>query len=567
MPHRAEATGSVTAGHQLPTPGPGPTPTEPDSGFFDPSTGAPIPTSQIGNFSFVKDAQGVFRSVTIATDSLNNQFYEFNVADPGLLRDLGFLPKAGGAAPSFASSQAGLQQQFTNDQALLAQRHENELAQLNAQLASASGINAANIQAQIDLENLRHENDLAEMALQFESQLKQTTLGEIGATTRTLIQEKGQERARQTELAGRDIFKFTANLRGRAAGTAPTPVDIFKQQGAEFINRPLPQVDPNAPLSELQAGLSALQKLEAPQGQGIFGLAHGGVIQMEQGADGTFSQKRAFFVGENPDGTINDTTEILITGGGRTEVIPISGGAQGGLDVPNLGGFPDLLDFLRRSTGLNTGLGGALPAASTSSILTRGDAAKLGARQRGLGSVVRDPRTGGIFIVTPQGLRHVGSPEAAGLLEPSFGQFTNLNPLDFSRLSGGVGFGSQLNTEEARNFQIQRPEGPLPEFQAFGQPLNTLQGFLELARVNPDFSEVDARNMADRIGFLPAPAKIARQIGIGGANLDDQEIQGLLSLYGLANVDLNTFFRQIEAATPQGRLGRPQRIGFTGARL
>ena len=117
---------------------------------------------------------------------------------------------------SFASSSAGIQQAFENEQTLLGQSHENALAILQQQLESASGINAQNIQAQIDLENLRHENDLAEMALQFENQLKQTTLGEIGATTRTLIQEKGQERARQTELAGRDIFKFTANLRGRS---------------------------------------------------------------------------------------------------------------------------------------------------------------------------------------------------------------------------------------------------------------------------------------------------------------------------------------------------------------
>ena len=63
-----------------------PAPPESQSGYFDPATGNPIPTSQIGNYSFVKDAQGVFRSVTVVTDQLNNQFYEFNVADPGLQR-------------------------------------------------------------------------------------------------------------------------------------------------------------------------------------------------------------------------------------------------------------------------------------------------------------------------------------------------------------------------------------------------------------------------------------------------------------------------------------------------
>jgi hypothetical protein len=493
------------------------------------------------------------------------------------------LTSATGAAPSFTSTQAGLQQQFQNDQALLTQRHENDLAQLNAQLASAQGINRANIQANIDLENLRHENDLAEMALQFENQLKQTTLGEIGATTRTLIQERGQERARQTELAGRDIFKFTANLRGRSAGTAPTPVDVFKQQGAEFVNRPLPQVDPNAPLSELQAGLSALQKLEAPQGQGIFGLAHGGTVtapgqiaplEMQRGSDGAFSLTPAIVGDDGPE------LALLPPG---AKIIPLSKlqgmdlssipRAQGGLDIPNLnlGGFPDLLDFLRRSTGLTAPSFFDTPGNTRIDVrapLLRQDAARLGAFQRAPGSLLvgaenfGQPRSGPVFVV-----------DESGRIRP----FTN-NPI-FQR-SGFRGEDVQtIPFHQLSRFQrgpaisnqpFSLPEpgpGPLPEFQTFGEPLNTLPGLLDLARFNPDFSEADASSMANRIGFLPAPAKIARQIGIGGANLDDQEIQGLLSLYGLANIDLNTFFRQIEAATPTGRLGRPQRIGFTGARL
>jgi hypothetical protein len=480
-------------------------------------------------------------------------------------------PATGGAAPSFTSTQAGLQQQFTNDQALLAQRHENELAQLNAQLASASGINAANIQAQIDLENLRHENDLAEMALQFENQLKQTTLGEIGATTRTLIQEKGQERARQTELAGRDIFKFTANLRGRAVGSAPTPIDIFKQQGAEFINRPLPQVDPNAPLSELQAGLSALQKLEAPQGQGIFGLAHGGTIQMERGSDGAFSQKRAFFVGENPDGTINDTTEILITGGGKTEVIPLSGGAQGGLDIPNLGGFPDLLDFLRRSTGLTAPSFFDTPGIDRIDVrapLLRQDAARLGAFQRAPGSLLvgaenfGEPRSGPVFVVDESGKIRPFTNNP--IFQQSGFRGEDVRTIPFHQLSR-FQKGPAISNEP---FSLpERGPGPLPEFQAFGEPLNILQGLFDIARINPDFSRADAANLANRIGFLPAPAKIAQQIGIGGVNLDDAEIAGLISLYGLAGVPMETIFRQVEAATPTGRFSRPQRIGFQGARL
>jgi hypothetical protein len=416
--------------------------------------------------------------------------------------------------------------------------------------------------AELELDRIRAENDV-----------KQFILGEIGAERRTLIQEQSAERGRQTELAGRDIFKFTANLRGRTAGTAPTPVDIFKQQGAEFVNRPLPQFDMNASLPDLQAGLSALQKLEAPQGQGIFSLAHGGTVtapgqvaplEMRRGSDGAFSLTPAIVGDDGPE------LALLPPG---AKIIPLSKlqgmdlssipRAQGGLDIPNLnlGGFPDLLNFLRRSTGLVGSAGVA--GTDVRAPLLRSEASRLGAFQRAPGTLLTSPETPTVFVV-----------DETGTLRP----FTN-NPIfqqsgfrgedvqripahQLSRFRTGAGI-----SDTPFSLPTPDPDLPLPEFQTFGEPLNTLQGFLDLARVNPDFSTQDAHNLANRIGFLPAPAKIARQIGIGGANLDDQEIQGLLSLYGLANVDLNTFFRQVEAATPTGRLGRPQRIGFTGARF
>ncbi|KKN27951.1 hypothetical protein LCGC14_0859410 [marine sediment metagenome] len=450
--------------------------------------------------------------------------------------------------------------QFQSERAL--DEAQARLASANAALAELEAAGTQPIspfqKQQLELDRLRAENDI-----------KALIFSQIGAERRTLIQEKGAERGRQTELAGRDVFKFTASLRGRAAGSAPTPTDVFKQQGAEFLNQPLPQFDINSSLPELQAGLSALQKLEAPQGQGLFGLAHGGTIQMEKGADGKFGQKQAFFVGENPDGTINDTTEILITGGGKTEVIPISGGAQGGLDIPNLnlGGFPDLLSFLRGSTGVQgflrrPGLGGK--TIGVNDVLLPGQAASLGARQRGLGGFVRQAGTRGVFMITPEGLRLVPDPESLRALGGE--QFEQLAPSAFSRLESGIGQGTAFTSAEARSFELPSPNFA-SEFEAFGQPLNTRQGFLELAATNPDFSEANAIALSNRIGFLPAPAKIARQIGIGGANLDDAEISGLLSLYNLAGVPQETFFRQIEAATPTGRFSRPQRIGFTGARF
>ena len=451
--------------------------------------------------------------------------------------------------------------QFESERAL--QEAQTRLSNANAALAELAAAGTQPIspfqKAQLQLDKLRAENDV-----------KTAILGQVGAERRTLIQEQGAERGRQTELAGQDIFKFTANLRGRSVGSAPTPVDVFKTQGQQFINQPLPQLDMNASLPQLEAGLSALQKLESPQGQGLFGLAHGGTIEMEKGTDGAFSQKQSFLVGENPDGTINDTTEVLVVGGDRVEVIPLRGGAQGGLDIPNLnlGGFPDLLSFLRRSTGVGGFLaqpGLAGHTIGTTDILNLNQASALGARQRGLGSFIQTGNSP-VFMLTKTGLRPISSPAVLEALGGNLGDVERLTAGQFSRLRQGNEIGEAFRDVGAAGSFTMGLTGT-PAFQAFGQPLSTRQGLLEMAAINPDFSAQDAANLANRIGFLPAPHKIAAQIGIGGANLDDVEISGLLSLYSLANIDLNTFFRQIEAATPQGRSSRPQRIGFTGSRI
>ena len=283
--------------------------------LFPVDGGQQLSGSQMRDLTFVDNLSRVHRigAVSGGDYSLTTN----SISEAALRRFLG-ISDSGGTG---TAGRTQFESERARDEAAAALAEaQARLADANTALAEleASGTQPISPfqKAQLELDRLRAENDV-----------KTFLLGQVGAERRTLIQERGAERGRQTELAGRDVFKFTANLRGRSAGTAPTPIDVFKQQGAEFINQPLPQFDMNASLPELQAGLSALQKLEAPQGQGIFGLAHGGVIQMERGSDGAFSQKQAFFVGENPDGTINDTTEILITGGGKTEVIPISGGA------------------------------------------------------------------------------------------------------------------------------------------------------------------------------------------------------------------------------------------------
>jgi hypothetical protein len=462
--------------------------------------------------------------------------------------------------------------QFPTEAAL--DEAQTRLVNANAALAELEARGAQPIspfqKAQLELDRLRAENDV-----------KTALLGQVGAERRTLIQEQGAERERQVGRAGRDIFKFTANLRGRTAGTAPTPVDVFKRQGQQFVNQPLPQFDLNASLPQLEAGLNALQKLEAPQGQGIFGLAHGGTVtapgqiaplEMRRGSDGAFSRTPAI-VGE-------DGPELALLPPGA-EIIPLSKlqgmdlsgitRAQGGLSIPNLnlGGFPDLLDFLRESTGLTNPAFFDTPGTTRFDVrapLLRQDAARLGAFQRAPGSLLvgaenfGQPRSGPVFVVDERGMIRPFTNNP--IFQQSGFKGEDVRTIPFHQLSR-FQRGPAISTEP---FSLPTPNFEA-EFQAFGEPLNTLQGFMELAAINPDFSRADAASMANRIGFLPAPAKIARQIGIGGANLDDAEISGLISLYGLAGVPMETIFRQVEAATPQGRSVRPQRIGFTGARF
>jgi hypothetical protein len=489
----------------------------------------------------------------------------FTQAEVDALIATGKFPEDGGGGGAGRT-------QFQSEAAL--DEAQARLANANAALAELEARGTQPIspfqKAELELDRLRAENDV-----------KTFLLGQVGAERRTLIQEQGAERGRLSELAGRDIFKFTANLRGRTAGTAPTPVDVFKRQGQQFVNQPLPQFDLNASLPQLEAGLNALQKLESPQGQGIFGLAHGGTVtapgqiaplEMRRGSDGAFSRTPAI-VGE-------DGPELALLPPG-SEIIPLSKlqgmdlsgipRAQGGLSIPNLnlGGFPDLLDFLRESTGLTNPAFFDTPGITRFDVrapLERQDAARLGAFQRAPGTVFAgaenfgQPRSGPAYVVDEQGrIRPFTNWDI--FIKSGFTP-QDIETIPFHQLSRFQG-GPAISTEP---FSLPTPSFE-SEFQAFGEPLNTLQGFMELAAINPDFSRADAANLANRIGFLPAPAKIARQIGIGGANLDDQEISGLISLYGLANVDLNTFFRQIEAATPQGRSARPQRIGFTGARF
>ena len=470
-----------------------PTPPQTKSGYFDPATGAPIPTSQIGNYSFVKDAQGVFRSVTVVTDQLNNQFYEFNVADPGLLQDLGFLPKegVGGSAPSFASSQA-------------AQSQAETFAREQAAQAAKVAEDAARAREAFEEEQREIDREL---------RLRESRL----STARDLVgirsAEAREARTQGVSLAGEDPFKFTAIARGLAGPTGTTPSAAFKgnlAQAGSFQAPDLTGLDSSA----LESVIGKLSQLNTPQQVGPFGFAHGGTLSPLGASGGTGAQ--AVPVGENGP-------EIMILRpDGSVEIVPMTRGAQEG-GVFDFGGFGSLFSSLRQSVGV----GNAPPV---SSVLPPDVASRLGAQQRGFGALVRQTGTRGVFINTPEGLRIIDDPATLQGLGRSFDEVEVLSTRAFNRLLAGSGRGTRLREGEAGDFQIQ-PRGGT--FGAFGEPLTARGGLRDLAAAQPGFSGADANRISQLIGLLPAPFKIPSSFF---QTLGPTEQNVLISAYRLAGV-------------------------------
>ena len=238
---------------------------------------------------------------------------------------------------------------------------------------------------------------------------------------------------------------------------------------------------------------------------------------------------------------------------------PFGGGAADGLNIPglDLGGFPDLLESLRRSTGLGgfqarPGLGGKTQ--SVRDVLLKRQASALGAFQRPVGSLFQSrPRggdpTGAVFMMDPSGQRRGITPSAAGAFDMKNVQY--LLPGQMGRIERGADISGAFTPS------LPSYEGA---FGAVGQPLNTRQGFLELAAVNPSFSDADAIELSNRIGFLPAPHKIAREYSLLGPT----EQSGVISLYELAGFPEADFERIVGAATPTAGAFGGRRIGFTG---
>ena len=498
----------------------------------------------------------------------------------------------GRAPPAFSSTRAAAELAFQQDQILLEQRHQNDLAILERNLAQATADRKLQIQADIDLENIRHQNDLKELRLQFENQLKGQLIGEIGAERRTLIQEKGAARRQQAEFAGRRPFRFAFNIRGEQP-SAPTPFDIQSAQNLAFINQALPTASLNAPISQLESTLTGLQNIQAPE-PGLFGLAHGGVIEMEKGPSGAFSQKQSFLVGENPDGTINETTEILTVGSGRLEVTPLAGGAQGGLEFPfPQGGLEEsLVQTAAQSLTGGVPLEQAIAAATKRLKEVRPTIDALAVQawaQRVRDFLTTPPPPAGNLPPIP--FPELGSPtfaESIFLPFPQGGLEESLAKTAVGQVAAGVPIDIAVRTAVQRLNEV-RPGNPAAMFQ-WGQRLkNAIQAaptrasvapladlpFLQMIqRPNQGFQNLSLTTGLQDIGLspfqanelagrftLPDPGKFARTFT---QELEPTE-QGLTrELFELAGVPTESFDFQIRQATPTGRFFNPQRLGFTG---
>ncbi len=280
-------------------------------------------------------AANVIRQRIADGESANDVFLEI----AALSQTGPFAPTAptGGAARAFSSTQAAQAQ---------AETFAREQAARDAVIAA-------------DAARAREAFEEEQAEIDRELRLREARL----ATARDLVNIRSAEareaRTQGLQLAGEDIFRFSANVRGQqvAAGTQ-TPTDVFRTdltQAAQFQAPDLTGLDTNA----LESVIGKLSQMQRPA-PSPFGFAHGGTVS-PGGSSMPGNGSQAIRVGESGP-------EILILRpDGSVEVVPEAGSAQGGgvfepLSPEALGGFGPLFRNLRASVGFTTRspLGGSI---------------------------------------------------------------------------------------------------------------------------------------------------------------------------------------------------------------
>lgn len=413
-----------------------------------------------------------------------------------------WLGEAGGggggyAPPAYMSTQPAQEAQFAHDQ---------NMANLNAQLAEAKAQNDWTRQRDLELLILKEQQDFADaqrvagekfqadqQALAEEAMLKRERLGVL----QNLVEGFLQSQQRATEFLHSlqpDAFRFAAAAQGMPVmGT--TPQEGYAGVLEEYIQRPAPSMDPNAPLSAIESGIESIMGQQFPLQPDIFGrgMAAGGTVPM--GASGTF------LVGEKgPE--VMDVTPLGVT------VRPLSGGFQygGGVDfdissiMAGLAPLYASLGFSNIPTVTRRGPRGSLyfnPPGESGFASGRDYLEALGIRP----NLVRLPPAPGVrgrhhtYYVEDGTLRHIQNAEDFERMGFNWGGIINLS----NRAMEDYGWTIGDPLTEAPEF-APRPVGPMstmpfatiePTSSApLPTPFKTAYEMRRLAATNPDLANL-----------------------------------------------------------------------------
>ena len=187
-------------------------------------------------------------------------------------------------------------------------------------------------QSVLDAERIAQEKEIADAAN--EVALKRERLNVLQNLVGNFI---GAQQSATETLAGLGPrpFRFAAAAAGMPVlGT--TPQAGFEEALGGFISRPVPGVDPNAPIGAIEGAIGGLTGQRAPLAPGVLGLADGGVIEMTRGDDGSYSalpigvEARLVGEGRHGEGIAAGTAEVMLKTPTMTAIIPLKRGLQAG---------------------------------------------------------------------------------------------------------------------------------------------------------------------------------------------------------------------------------------------
>jgi hypothetical protein len=189
-----------------------------------------------------------------------------------------------GSGVNYAARWEEMQAGFQHDMDVLEAKHANDLAILQQELDSAEGMQKEMIQAQIDLENQRHQNNVTELRIQLRNTRKNLIYSEVGATGRTMLQEQGETERQLLEL-GPDPFKQAARhdptADGGSAGGDKSPAGPAVRRLWHGQGRHCQGQEADRPRGRGWAGGCDGQQLQshAADGEGTGGLDNGAAAQ------------------------------------------------------------------------------------------------------------------------------------------------------------------------------------------------------------------------------------------------------------------------------------------------